>query len=123
MVRFATPDPGTVAFDDVIRGTVSFECSNLEDFVIARSDGSVTFLIANAIDDAAMGITHVVRGEDLLNTTPKAVLLRRAMGIEDQPVFAHPVSYTHLDVYKRQPTPTPTHPHPHTHTHTPTPAP
>lgn len=89
VVRFATPDTGTVAFDDVIRGTVSFECSNLEDFVIARSDGSVTFLIANAIDDAAMGITHVVRGEDLLNTTPKAVLLRRAMGIEDQPVFAH----------------------------------
>ena len=89
VVRFATPTTGTVAFDDVIRGNVSFECSNLEDFVIARSDGSVTFLIANAIDDAAMGITHVVRGEDLLNTTPKAVLLRRAMGIEDQPVFAH----------------------------------
>jgi glutamyl-tRNA synthetase len=89
VARFATPSAGTVEFDDVIRGHVSFECANLEDFVIARSDGSVTFLLANAIDDDAMGITHVMRGEDLLNTTPKSLLLRQAIGGGEPPVYAH----------------------------------
>ncbi|MEZ5381718.1 MAG: glutamate--tRNA ligase [Microthrixaceae bacterium] len=89
VVRFATPGDGEVAFDDVVRGRVSFECANLEDFVIARSDGTVTFLLANAMDDAAMGITHVMRGEDLLNTTPKGLLLRRALDGGGDPIFAH----------------------------------
>ncbi|MEZ5371994.1 MAG: glutamate--tRNA ligase [Microthrixaceae bacterium] len=89
VVRFATPDTGSVDIDDVVRGRVSFDCVNLEDFVIARSDGSVTFLLANAIDDAEMGITHVMRGEDLLNSTPKALLLRRALDGGEPPIFAH----------------------------------
>lgn len=89
VVRFATPTTGSVDIDDVVRGQVSFECANLEDFVIARSNGSVTFLLANAIDDAEMGITHVMRGEDLLNTTPKALLLREALGGGAPPIFAH----------------------------------
>src|SRR5205085_1519730 len=62
---------------------------DLEDFVIVRANGQAMFLVANAIDDVEMGITHVVRGEDLLNTTPKVLLLRHALAHHDDPVFAH----------------------------------
>lgn len=89
VVRFRTPDEGTTGFDDVIRGHVSFENANLEDFVIVRSSGVPMFLVANAVDDADLGITHVIRGEDLINTTPKVLLLRRALGHEGVPTFAH----------------------------------
>ena len=89
VVRFRTPDEGTTSFDDLVRGEVSFENANLEDFVIVRSSGLPMFLVANAVDDAAMGITHIVRGEDLINVTPKVLLLRQALGITEVPVFAH----------------------------------
>ncbi|HUF33260.1 MAG TPA: glutamate--tRNA ligase [Acidimicrobiales bacterium] len=89
VVRFRTPDDGTTAFDDVIRGVVAFENTNLEDFVVQRSDGSPMFLVANAVDDVDMGITHVIRGEDLVNVTPKVLLLREALGVTERPVFAH----------------------------------
>ena len=88
-VRVRAPDSGTTDFDDVIRGQVSFEHENLEDFVIWRSNGTPTFLLANAVDDVDMDITHVVRGEDLISSTPKVILLRRALGTEDLPVYAH----------------------------------
>jgi glutamyl-tRNA synthetase len=77
-VRFRVP-PGTAAWDDVVRGRVEFDNANLEDFVIQRSDGSAMFLLANVVDDADMGITHVIRGEDMVNNTPKQLLLRRAL--------------------------------------------
>jgi glutamyl-tRNA synthetase len=89
VVRFRTPDEGTTAFTDLIRGEVTFENANLEDFVIVRSNGLPMFLVANTVDDAAMDITHVVRGEDLINVTPKVLLLRQALGIAGVPVFAH----------------------------------
>ncbi len=89
VVRFRTPDEGVIAWDDVIRGHVEFENSLLEDFVIVRSSGVPMFHVANAFDDLDMGITHVVRGEDLVNTVPRVLLLRQAMGATDQPVFAH----------------------------------
>lgn len=89
VVRFAVPDGGTTAFDDVVRGHISFDNATLEDFVIQRSTGAPLFLVANAVDDADMGITHVIRGEDLINVTPKVLLLRRALGVTDDPVFAH----------------------------------
>lgn len=89
VVRFATPGSGVTAWDDMIRGHVSFENANLEDFVLQRSDGSPVFLIANTVDDAAMAITHVVRGEDLINVTPKVLLLRAALSLGAPPVFAH----------------------------------
>jgi glutamyl-tRNA synthetase len=89
VVRFRTPDEGTTGFADLIRGQVSFENVNLEDFVIVRSNGLPMFLVANAVDDADMGITHIIRGEDLINVTPKVLLLRQALGIHDHPVFAH----------------------------------
>ena len=79
-VRFRVPDDGVTGWDDVVRGRVEFENANLEDFVIQRSDGSAMFLLANVVDDADMGVTHVVRGEDMVNNTPKQLLLRRAMG-------------------------------------------
>ena len=87
-VRFRMPPGGTVAFTDLVRGEVRFLTDKLEDFVIWRSDGTPTFLLANAVDDAAMGVTHVLRGEDLLSGTPKALLLLEALG-ERPPVYAH----------------------------------
>jgi len=89
VVRFRTPDEGTIVIDDVIRGRVEFNCAELEDFVIRRSDGSPTFLVANAVDDADMSITHVIRGEDLLNTTPKVMLLWKALDFGETPTYAH----------------------------------
>ena len=83
------PDEGATSFVDLIRGEVTFENANLEDFVIVRSGGVPMFLLANAVDDADLGITHIIRGEDLINTTPKVLLLRQALGIDYQPVFAH----------------------------------
>jgi glutamyl-tRNA synthetase len=89
VVRFRTPDDGVTEFDDVIRGHISFDNADFEDFVIVRSNGVPMFHVANAVDDADMGITHVIRGEDLINVTPRVLLLRDALGIEFAPVFAH----------------------------------
>ncbi len=88
-VRFRVGDTGTTSWDDIVRGSVTFEHEHVEDFVIRRSDGSATFFIANAVDDLDLGITHVVRGEDLVNVTPKVIMLRRALGGEELPQFAH----------------------------------
>ena len=74
------PTEGSVTWDDVVRGEITFENANIEDFVIRRADGSPTFFVANAMDDADMGVTHVIRGEDLINVTPKQLLLRDALG-------------------------------------------
>lgn len=84
-VRFSVPDGGVTAFDDVVRGYVEFPNAAIEDFVVRRSDGTATFFVANAVDDLDLGITHVVRGEDLLNTTPKVLLLRAALDPIDEP--------------------------------------
>ena len=83
------PNEGVVGWDDLIRGRVEFRCENLEDFILRRSDGSPVFLIANAVDDEAQGITHVIRGEDLVNVTPKVLLLRDALGYSSTLTFAH----------------------------------
>jgi glutamyl-tRNA synthetase len=77
-----------MAFDDIVRGEVSFATDDLEDFVIWRSNGSPMFLLANAVDDADMGITHAIRGEDLLSGVPKVLLLLDAMGVP-RPTYAH----------------------------------
>ncbi len=89
VVRFRTPDEGVTGWDDVIRGRVEFENKNLEDFVIVRSSGVPMFLVANAYDDVTMNISHVIRGEDLVNTTPKVLLLMQAMGATEFPTYAH----------------------------------
>jgi glutamyl-tRNA synthetase len=88
-VRFKVPDDGVTAWDDVIRGHIAFENANIEDFVIRRSNGSPMFLLANAVDDLDMGVTHVVRGEDMVNNVPKQLLLMRALGVDGDLVYAH----------------------------------
>ncbi|NDU72776.1 glutamate--tRNA ligase [Actinomadura sp. DSM 109109] len=87
-LRFRTPDEGQTTVVDLLRGKPVFENAVLEDFVIARADGSVTFLLANAVDDISQGITHVVRGEEHLSNAPKQQLLWEALGAEP-PVWAH----------------------------------
>jgi len=89
VVRFRAPDDGVTVFDDVIRGRVEVAHENIEDFVIRRGDGSPTFLIANAVDDHEMSISHVIRGEDLLNTVPKVLMLWDALGYGEPPTYAH----------------------------------
>ncbi len=88
-LRFRSPDDGATSFDDLIRGHVSVENRTLEDFVLLRSSGTPTFLLANVIDDAEMGITHVVRGEEHVNGTPKYLCIGDALGLDYRPVFAH----------------------------------
>ena len=89
-VRFRTPDEGTTTVVDVIRGDPTFENSLLEDFVIRRTNGGFMFLLANVVDDADMRISHVVRAEEHLPNTPKAVLLWQAVAPDvPLPVFAH----------------------------------
>jgi glutamyl-tRNA synthetase len=88
-LRFRAPDEGTTSFTDVVRGEVVFENATIEDFVLLRSSGLPVFLLSNAYDDAAMGITHVVRGEDHVPGTPKYLLLRDALDLGRPDVFAH----------------------------------
>jgi glutamyl-tRNA synthetase len=89
-IRFRVPTDGVVGWDDVVRGRVEFETANIEDFVIQRSDGSAMFLLANVVDDVDMGVTHVIRGEDMVNNVPKQLLLRQALGGPgDEVVYAH----------------------------------
>jgi len=89
VIRFRVPKEGSTSFTDVIRGEVTEKNETLEDFVIVRSTGHPTFYLANAVDDVDMGITHVIRGEDLLPSTRRVLLLREALGTTEQPVFAH----------------------------------
>lgn len=88
-LRFRVPDEGSTTFDDMVRGTVTFEHRKLEDFVLLRSSGIPTFLLANVVDDADMGITHVVRGEEHVNGTPKYLLIGDALHLDHRPAFAH----------------------------------
>ncbi len=82
---------GTTTFTDLIRGEVSFDHAFVPDFVLQRADGSPLYTLAVAVDDVLMQITHVVRGEDLLSSTPRQLAVYRAMGVAeaDFPLFAH----------------------------------
>jgi glutamyl-tRNA synthetase len=84
------PDGGTT-FNDLIRGDVSFDHKFVPDFVLVRGDGSPLYTLAVAVDDVLMKVTHVLRGEDLLSSTPRQIRVYQAMGLalEDYPVFAH----------------------------------
>jgi glutamyl-tRNA synthetase len=87
-VRLRVPDEGETVVKDLIRGPVSFPNRSYDDFVIARGDGSVLYNFAVAVDDAEMGITDVVRGDDHLSNTPKQLLVLEALGFE-APRYAH----------------------------------
>jgi glutamyl-tRNA synthetase len=87
-VRLRVPDEGETVVEDAIRGSVSFSNRTQDDFVIARADGTPLYNLAVAVDDAEMGITDVVRGDDHLSNTPKQLLVLRALGA-DPPRYAH----------------------------------
>ena len=87
-MRFGIPEGGPTVVEDKIRGRVEFPREALEDFVIARGDGTALFVLANVVDDVEMGITHVIRGEEHLSNTPKQQLLWEALG-HTPPMWAH----------------------------------
>jgi len=90
-LRFRVPESGTTVVHDLIRGDIVFAHEAIEDFVVVKSSGAPLFVLANVVDDVDMGITHVIRGEDLLPSTPKGLLLWSALEGEDAavPAFAH----------------------------------
>ena len=90
VVRFRMPE-GSTTFTDLIRGEVTFDHAHVPDFVLARADGAPLYTLAVAVDDVLMKITHVVRGDDLLSSTPRQIAVYHAMGVTDDqvPVFAH----------------------------------
>lgn len=88
VVRFKAPESGSTIFDDAVVGRVEFANSELEDFVLLRSDNGPTYHLSVVADDIAMSITHVIRGADHISNTPKQVLLYKALNAQI-PVFAH----------------------------------
>jgi glutamyl-tRNA synthetase len=86
--RLHVPEGGRTTVHDVIRGEIVFEHDAIDDFVIARSDGSPLYNLAVAVDDRDMGITHVVRGTDHISNTPRQLMILKALG-SDAPVYAH----------------------------------
>jgi glutamyl-tRNA synthetase len=90
VVRFRMPE-GSTTFTDLVRGAVTFDHAHVPDFVLARADGAPLYTLAVAVDDVLMEITHVVRGDDLLSSTPRQIAVYRAMGVtaDRVPVFAH----------------------------------
>src|SRR5271165_5452209 len=87
-IRFAVPESGSTSFDDAVFGRVEFANSEIEDFVLLRSDGVPTYHLSVVVDDLDMRISHVLRGVDHLSNTPKQIMIYEALGHE-QPVFAH----------------------------------
>jgi glutamyl-tRNA synthetase len=90
VVRLRMPG-GSTTFTDLIRGEITIDNANVPDFVLARADGSPLYTLAVAVDDVLMKITHIVRGDDLLSSTPRQLAVYRAMGVPETefPVFAH----------------------------------
>ncbi|PIJ42467.1 glutamate--tRNA ligase [Tatumella sp. OPLPL6] len=88
VVRFRNPQEGSVIFDDQIRGPIEFSNQELDDLIIRRTDGSPTYNFCVVVDDWDMGITHVIRGEDHINNTPRQINILKAIGAE-VPVYAH----------------------------------
>ncbi|WP_006786727.1 glutamate--tRNA ligase [Thiorhodospira sibirica] len=88
VVRFKNPQDGAVLVDDMVRGRVVFQNTQLDDLIIARSDGSPTYNLSVVVDDWDMGITHVIRGDDHLNNTPRQINILKALGVEP-PRYAH----------------------------------
>ncbi|NKN31966.1 glutamate--tRNA ligase [Marichromatium bheemlicum] len=88
VIRFKNPADGVVVVDDMIRGRMPFNNAELDDLIIRRSDGSPTYNLTVVVDDADMGITHVIRGDDHINNTPRQINILRALGC-DIPKYAH----------------------------------
>ena len=88
LVRFRVPD-GTTTITDTVRGESVFDHQHIEDFGILRGDGTPLYMLAATYDDMVMGITHVIRGDDIFSNTPKQIVLMRALGAESIPSYAH----------------------------------
>ncbi len=88
VIRFKNPLQGSVVVDDLVHGQVVFQNAELDDLIIARSDGTPTYNFCVVVDDKDMGITHVIRGDDHLNNTPRQMNMLRALGAEP-PAYAH----------------------------------
>ena len=93
VVRFRMPD-STITFDDLVRGPISFDSAHVPDYVLVRANGHPLYTLVNPVDDALMHITHVLRGEDLLSSTPRQLALYDALaeieiGCGSPPRFGH----------------------------------
>jgi glutamyl-tRNA synthetase len=88
VVRFKNPLDGAVVVEDLVHGSVTFQNTELDDLIIARSDGTPTYNFCVVVDDMDMGVTHVIRGDDHLNNTPRQMNMLRALGCTP-PVYAH----------------------------------
>lgn len=89
VIRFKNPETGTVEFEDLVRGKLSFDNTELDDLIIARSDGTPTYNFTVVVDDFDMKVSHVIRGDDHINNTPRQINIMLAMG-------AKPPQYAHL---------------------------
>jgi len=88
VVRFRNPDEGQVVVNDVVHGPITFDSSELDDLIIARSDGTPTYNFCVVVDDYDMRVTHVIRGDDHINNTPRQINMLKALGVEP-PLYAH----------------------------------
>jgi len=88
VIRFKSPVNGEVSFEDRIRGRITFKCEELDDLVILRTDNTPTYNFTVLVDDALMGITSIIRGDDHINNTPRQILIYEALNYET-PEFAH----------------------------------
>jgi glutamyl-tRNA synthetase len=88
VVRFRNPEQGQVVVNDVVHGPITFDSAELDDLIIARSDGTPTYNFCVVVDDYDMRITHVIRGDDHINNTPRQMQMLRALGAEP-PIYAH----------------------------------
>jgi nondiscriminating glutamyl-tRNA synthetase len=87
-LRFRVPQGARLEFSDFVHGPQSFRSDDIGDFIVRRADGSAAFLFANAVDDACMGVSHVLRGEDHLTNTPRQLLILRSLGLPT-PAYGH----------------------------------
>jgi len=88
VVRLKAPVSGTTVVDDMVKGSVAFDNAELDDMVLRRPDGSPTYNMAVVVDDATMGVTHIIRGDDHLNNTPRQILIYKALELP-LPKFGH----------------------------------
>jgi glutamyl-tRNA synthetase len=88
VVRFRNPDEGSVVVEDVVHGSITFDSAELDDLIIARSDGTPTYNFCVVVDDYDMRVTHVIRGDDHINNTPRQINMLRALDVEP-PLYAH----------------------------------
>ena len=88
VIRFKTPRTGIITFDDMVRGPISFQAEELDDLIVLRTDNTPTYNFTVVVDDALMGITHIIRGDDHINNTPRQIVIYEALGYP-MPRFAH----------------------------------